>query len=100
MFLGNLPVKYNSEGVGAAATTPTNANFVNRTFVPEEQGGGNPPPNPTPPSDDIVESDINYNLDVNPNPMQPYYVIIAALLVGYLIYSSLKKERSLERSSQ
>ena len=26
MFLGNLPVKYNSEGVGTAATTPTNAN--------------------------------------------------------------------------
>ena len=92
MFLGNLPVKYNSEGVGAAA--------VNQTFVQEEQGGGNPPPNPTLPSDDIVESDINYNLDVNPNPMQPYYVIIAALLVGYLIYSSIKKERSLERSSQ
>jgi hypothetical protein len=98
MFLGNLPVKYNSEGVGAAATTPTNANPVYQTFV--EERGDNPPPNPTIPNDDIAESDINTNLDINPNQMQPYYVIIAALLLGYLVYRSLKKERSLERSSQ
>lgn len=94
MFLGNLPVKYNSEGVGTAATTPTNANPVNQTFV--QEGGVNPPIEPTPPSSDIVDSDINTNLDVNSNKLQPYLVIAAALLIGLLVYRSLKKERTLQ----
>jgi hypothetical protein len=94
MFLGNLPVKYNSEGVGAAATPPVNANPVNQTFVPE--GGINPPLDPTPPSSDIIDSDINTNLDINPNKIQPYLVIAAALLIGLLVYRSLKKERTLQ----
>lgn len=87
MFLGNLPVKYNSEGVGAAATD------IKQTFVTEESGGGNHPPNPTPPSD-VVKSDINTNLTVSPNQTQVIYVIAVALILGLMVYRSLKKERS------
>ena len=94
MFLGNLPVKYNSEGVGATTNTPpVNANAVNQTFV--EESGSNLPPDPLVDGDIVADEDnVNKNLDVNANKMQPYFVVIAALLIGFLVYRSLKKERS------
>lgn len=94
MFLGNLPVKYNSEGVGATTNTPpVNANQVNQTFV--EESGSNLPPDPLVDGDIVADEDnVNKNLDVNANKMQPYFVVIAALLIGFLVYRSLKKERS------
>jgi hypothetical protein len=94
MFLGNLPVKYNSEGVGATTNTPpVNANPVNQTFV--EESGSNLPPDPIVNGDIVApEDNVNTNLDVNANKIQPYFVVIAALLIGLLVYRSLKKERS------
>jgi hypothetical protein len=94
MFLGNLPVKYNSEGVGATTNTPpVNANPVNQTFV--EESGSNLPPDSNP-NKDIIEndSDVNTNLDVNANKTQAIYVVAIAILIGLLVYRSLKKERS------
>jgi hypothetical protein len=93
MFIGNLPVKYNTEGVGEAAKPPVNANPVNQTFV--EESGSNLPPDPSQGGGVVASEDtVNTNLDVNANKQQAIYVIAVALILGLLVYRSLKKERN------
>jgi hypothetical protein len=94
MFIGNLPVKYNTEGVGETTTTPpVNANPVNQTFV--EESASNLPPESSQGGGVVASEDtVNTNLDVNAKKQQAIYVIAVALILGLLVYRSLKKERS------
>ena len=93
MFIGNLPKKYNVESIGIDTNTPpVNANPVNQTFV--EESASNLPPDSNPNSDVVEDSEVNTKLDVNANKTQAIYVIAVAVLIGLLVYRSLKKERT------